>query len=434
MYTRLADFDTLGCNPMFFNYSYTATRRPHDRGDDPATLYSVCKLPAEDWQSHPGIPLLGKARISREITILQNGHGNAAREVRVAGTDAGGHAGYYWKPLTGASWDFRPTGEEIEESRFLEPTDTHRGSGPRPAPGSDRRYQGELRIGGMRLPAELPDFNLYCSPATLRLSVGGGHADLRMFTLDAWTYATRYDPGRDGTPRVFLATLQLPDVGSAAGLAPPITRALQHLRRWHNKPYAFVVRASTTYLELRSNAVFGRLSGQFTQAASPFQSVHDRRVHDAERHSGYLRLARAAYLTPRDTGPVQPDAGATLRRQKLMLNRHTLAQITAHRRTARKRAILETLAAWVFSLLNLIARLTLIAFLPRLRNISHIGGVLLHGQARTSRNLVRDASADFDAARKLLRQRIAALEHGAMKAGVSAVPNSVQQPGKTFGW
>ena len=171
----------------------------------------------------PGIPLLGKARISREITILQNGHGNAAREVRVAGTDAGGHAGYYWKPLTGASWDFRPTGEEIEESRFLEPTDTHRGSGPRPAPGSDRRYQGELRIGGMRLPAELPDFNLYCSPATLRLSVGGGHADLRMFTLDAWTYATRFDPGGTGHRASFSPRSNYPT--SAA------RRALRHRSR-----------------------------------------------------------------------------------------------------------------------------------------------------------------------------------------------------------
>jgi hypothetical protein len=410
MYTRLADFDTLGCNPMFFNYSYTATRRPHDRGEDPRTLYSVCRLPAEDWQQHPEIPLQDNARISREITILQNGHGNA-REMRVAGTDSAGRMGYYWKPLAGSSWNFRRTEEEIKRSRFLERGHAGRGPGRHPAHGSDLRYRGELRVKGDRVLAELPDFNLHCSPATLRLNAGDEHVDLKLFTLDAWTYAVRDDPGRDGTPRVFLATIQLPGAAVTTGLAPPTARVVESLRRWHNKPNAFLVRASTTYVQLRSNAPLGLVAGGFTRAACSFQSVRDARVHDVERRNGYLRLATAEYLTLEGAGPPTSKAAADAHRwQKLALNRHTLAQITAHRRTERKNAIFETLVAWAFSLVNLIARLTLIAFLPRVRNISQIGGVLLHGQARTSRDLVRDAGRDFDAAQALLRQRIAALK------------------------
>ncbi|MDR1947933.1 MAG: hypothetical protein LBQ38_00930, partial [Spirochaetaceae bacterium] len=81
MYTRLADFDTIGCDPMFFKYTYI----PY-KSDLPGTDYfsnlNEWGLPAEDWRLQPPIPLGGKAAITRHITILQNGLGNGARELR----------------------------------------------------------------------------------------------------------------------------------------------------------------------------------------------------------------------------------------------------------------------------------------------------------------------------------------------------------------
>ena len=106
MYTRLVDFDTIGSDPMFFKYTYV----PY-MSDLPGTNYfsnlNEWGLPSEDWRSQPSIPLTGKAAITPYITILQNGHGNSARELRVAGLDEEGKTGYWSKPIFADSWEFK---------------------------------------------------------------------------------------------------------------------------------------------------------------------------------------------------------------------------------------------------------------------------------------------------------------------------------------
>jgi hypothetical protein len=411
MYTRLADFDTLGCNPMFFNYSYTVRRRPHDRGEDPRTLYSTCRLPPEGWQRQPPVPLLEEARISRDITILQNGNGNAARELRVAGTDPSGRPGHYWKALDAQSWSFRATDEEVEACRFLDRAEVGGRLARRAAPSADARYRGELHVGRFGVTAELLDFNLFCGPATLRLSDGAEHVDLTLFTVDAWTYARRDDPGRDGTPRVFLATLRVANAAAPAPESPLLAGTIEALRRRSERPDAYVVRASTTYVTLRATSLLHPVRCDLLRANSGFASVRVARIAEAVRRNRYQEFAMAPYLGPDGTRPVpQGHAASAFQRQKLALNRHTLAEITAHRRAARRWARIDAVAAWVFSFLNLLARVTLVAFLPRVRNLSRIGGVLLHAQARTSRDLLRDSARDFDAAQVLLRQHIVVLD------------------------
>jgi hypothetical protein len=55
MYTRLADFDSIGCDPMLFKYTYI----PY-KADVPGTEYrsnlNEWGLPAEDWRLQPRIP------------------------------------------------------------------------------------------------------------------------------------------------------------------------------------------------------------------------------------------------------------------------------------------------------------------------------------------------------------------------------------------
>ncbi|MDR2047969.1 MAG: hypothetical protein LBP69_00795, partial [Treponema sp.] len=84
MYTRLADFDTVGCDPLWFKYTYVSYK-----SNVPGTNYfsnlNEWGLPAEDWRPQPPVPMAGEAAITRHITILQNGWGNGARELRVAG-------------------------------------------------------------------------------------------------------------------------------------------------------------------------------------------------------------------------------------------------------------------------------------------------------------------------------------------------------------
>ncbi|MDD4003976.1 MAG: hypothetical protein PHW69_02065 [Elusimicrobiaceae bacterium] len=97
MYTRLADFDTTGADPMFA-YSFTKYTP------------KVIALPGEDWRAQPEIP----GRITARITIFTTGRGNAGRELRVEGVDALGRGGYYRKPIFGAGWEFVRTGAVVK--------------------------------------------------------------------------------------------------------------------------------------------------------------------------------------------------------------------------------------------------------------------------------------------------------------------------------
>jgi len=195
MYTRLVDFDTIGSDPMFFKYSYYREKR-QESGKDWDSNFTVWSLPAEDWRKQPDIKLDGQARISSLITILQNGHGNAARELRVAGKNAAGRTGYFHKMIFDDRWRFTEYPLTIEPQRFLDGT-----SHPEQALTSeDIHYYGKIRIDGEYLPdtsVELLDFNLSESPATLRITEKGQVSEMKLHTVEAWIYLKRDDPGRD---------------------------------------------------------------------------------------------------------------------------------------------------------------------------------------------------------------------------------------------
>lgn len=100
MYTRLADFDTIGADP-FLAYSFSAPRDAEKK--------QIIALPGEDWREQPAVP----GRITARITIITTGRGNAGRELRVEGVNDSGEGGYYAKPIFGAAWAFVKTGAEV---------------------------------------------------------------------------------------------------------------------------------------------------------------------------------------------------------------------------------------------------------------------------------------------------------------------------------
>jgi hypothetical protein len=84
LWTRFADYDTQGGKPGH-DYSYERVGLDDLDPLDPRTLDPNMPLPGEGWISHASIPTEGHGAVSQEITILQTGLGNAAREVRVVG-------------------------------------------------------------------------------------------------------------------------------------------------------------------------------------------------------------------------------------------------------------------------------------------------------------------------------------------------------------
>ena len=388
MYTRLCDFDTLGANPMFFNYSYTAARREGDQRQDPATLYTPIKLPPEPWKRQPDIKLSGAARISRDITILQDGKGNHARQLRVAGMNARGAFGYYWKAIAGARWAFRATSESIEPDRLLDPAEAH--IPPAPVPSYDRRYRGQVTAGRHKLNAELLDFNLFDSPAWLVVDDGGHSLNLVLHTIDAWTYAARDDPGRDGTPLVFLAAIGLPPGSVETDWSTDALRELgRRLKQRDLQPFAFMVRASLDYLELTPNFLIGTVSAEFSRDDLGVEPASLARGREAVRRAGYLAQASLDYLRVDDLKEVRDSrSAADVRWQKLRLNRYALEQLAAQRRAAVVDAIWQTALAWSLAFVR--------------RSV----GRLLRAQALTSRNFVGDTRADYEAARDVLQVRL----------------------------
>ncbi|MBI3558217.1 MAG: hypothetical protein HY074_18275 [Deltaproteobacteria bacterium] len=183
MFTRLVDFDTLGGNPGIA-YSFTVGNRNYKTEGCWATLrtrlpflFDVRKLPGDTWHEQPRI----NGQITKNITILQTGKGNAARELRVEGLDARGVSGYYSKPIdVRAPWTFK-AGTEKMKGELL---DANIGSESAQALGETHAGSAEFfQVGTGLVPtyayaARLAGFNTYFEPATLSLKVAGSRLDL----------------------------------------------------------------------------------------------------------------------------------------------------------------------------------------------------------------------------------------------------------------
>ena len=178
MFTRLADFDTLGCDPVL-SYSF-----------EPSSKTGKIRLPAEDWREQPRID----GRITSAITILQNGRGNAARELRVEGADAEGKAGFYSKMIYGADWTFVRTGGAAA-GPFLEGADELSPSEERDAP-----------VNYSRLPegSTLKGFSARNGLAEI-IVPGFEGAPLKLYTREI------VFPAKTGDPEKYYGAIELPD-------------------------------------------------------------------------------------------------------------------------------------------------------------------------------------------------------------------------------
>jgi hypothetical protein len=145
MFTRLADFDTVGDDPAL-PYSWTRERRS-------GALAAVRTLPGEPWRAQPPIP--GKA--STRITILQTGATNADRELRVEG-----EGGYWKKQVFATTWRFEPTGAAMTGPALA--------GAPPVQPSRASTWKSDATFSGASL--RLEGFDPDCSPATLVLEKG----------------------------------------------------------------------------------------------------------------------------------------------------------------------------------------------------------------------------------------------------------------------
>lgn len=112
IYTRFADFDSIGSNPAL-KATYNQSNR----------LPLIRYLPSENWIAQPSIGLSGKARLTKNIAILQTGWGQNHRQLRVQGQDVDQRNGFYFKNIYETKWKFEIVEEIlIDEAEFLSPS------------------------------------------------------------------------------------------------------------------------------------------------------------------------------------------------------------------------------------------------------------------------------------------------------------------------
>jgi hypothetical protein len=117
MFTRFADFDSIGSNPAL-----KATYNLNNK------IPLIRIIPGEDWIEQPSIFLQGKARLTKNISILQIGWGQNNRQLRVQGQNQDGQNGFYFKNIYQTQWNFQITDDvQILEEEFLSESVPHTG-------------------------------------------------------------------------------------------------------------------------------------------------------------------------------------------------------------------------------------------------------------------------------------------------------------------
>ena len=193
MFTRLYDFDLSGHDGFFFQYSYDNQR---GKGDS-----APIQLPAAPWVMQPKIP----GEITSVISVEKTGADAVHRILRVEGA-RGGKTGYWERDIASppaAGWTFHETdaplvGRPLDNPGF----DTS-------AVGLGSAENLHYRMTSPDTTADLPDFNPYCSPAHLRMTIKGQTKDYVLHAVDALRQQTRAR-GLDDSPRDYYGALEGP--------------------------------------------------------------------------------------------------------------------------------------------------------------------------------------------------------------------------------
>jgi hypothetical protein len=194
LFTRMYDFDISGHDPLFFQYSYQDQR---GKGDG-----APIQLPPARWVEQPKI----RGKITSTISINKTGPDTIHRILRVEGV-SNGHTGYWERDVAdprAAGWKFHITDMPLTGRRLKNPRrDT---SARRLGPSENRVYA--MRAGRMR--AKLLNYNVYCSPARLRVRENGKVQNLLLYTVDGLRQQARAR-GLDDVPRTQYGAIRAPD-------------------------------------------------------------------------------------------------------------------------------------------------------------------------------------------------------------------------------
>ncbi len=259
MYTRMADFDTIGDDVMLYKYTYRSLPLPknNDGRSFEATQFGkefmniAVKLPCEPWRKQKMIQLKNKAKITNKITILTTDKGNAGRELRVAGLDENGNNGYYYKNIFEEEWKFKAVEVEINKKDLIEVgyDKINLGESVR------KDYKGKIKFfENLQVEASLLNFTSKYAPSTLdpaiiQFTIDNETIEIKLHMVNTWKAIFNPDEYPYQEPRTFFGTLEIPEEINTNN--KKINRIMKRLHnRYDKKEFRFVVESGNNYVRI----------------------------------------------------------------------------------------------------------------------------------------------------------------------------------------
>lgn len=400
MYTRLIDFDTMGCDPMFFKYTYKNEPQKYS-GAEYLSNYAPWGLPAEPWKKEPEILLEGKARLTRFISIHQDGQGNFARELRVAGTNKDGVTGYYYRNIANEKWNFMPAKMKFADDDFLT-GDSKRGNT------TDFSYSGYLTQDGTKnenITISTDDFSLTSEGIfylDFKMSKDGWTEEkkIKMNNVAQWTYAVRIAPGYDGSAMYYFVT---PDFDETLFQTEheEFSSVLKSVFEGSDKKtFVFTAAGTTDYLEIYGNSQTSGLIGQIGRSQEFKIFLSKREKNAAETYGDYINpetykaVSSHLFLTsnsynsnefviPRKENYTKYDIQDIDFRieHNTDLKKFMNGELQTYNKYARK----SNISRWSYNLVDLITTVTLLNQIdfPKIKTMTSFGGRLLQSNAES---------------------------------------------------
>jgi hypothetical protein len=412
MFTRLIDFDTVGSDPMFFKYTYKNEKQNYP-GYDYRSNFTLWGLPNEDWKKHPQIKLSGKARITSCITIFQNGKGNFAREMRVAGISSDGKIGYYKKQLNDKSWAFVEAPLILDSSQFLDTNSDIKFSYGKK---NEFKYCGNLIIDGKEiknLNFRIPNFVMSEGSCTLEISWQTGKTSLTLHPVEMWTYLVRKNPGLDGTSKKFFVTIEYPLDFFSKIDNPEVKNILQKIFANKNKElFTFVAEATDQFFQMIPNKDYSKNISLFLTKETTGLPIHPE-VYKAtllyEQPNVKLFLDESLVLEKdkiysiQNRSEIQTKLERNIQYQKFLQN---------ELETFRKFKYKTNLSRWGYNIVDLITSITFLNRIdfPKIKTITMFGNEIMTTNANTMESATDAKEWTYAHIIELLNMRILAYQ------------------------
>ena len=367
MYTRLIDYDTMGSDPMFFKYTYIAEKQPY-KGSDYRSNFTRWGLPNEDWYKQPDIALSGSARLTKYISIFQNGKGNDARVLRVAGTDPEGASGFYYKNLIDPQWRFEPSPLVLPASAFLSGT---KAEGDKK---NEYAYAGTVAQNGKTLSdvsCSVNDMTLTSEGScTLVVKSGGEEKSIPLYLVTMWTYMTRYNPVFDGTPKSFFVTPHFIEADISAQ-NKTLDTLLKNVFGGKNLDlFSATATAWGPYLVF----TFGKKPNEYTM------TLNATKVSAAEfKKEQAASSVQTETIRTLDTEKTYTQSDVPLIDGIIRENEKVIAEADVQMKTYLKNAARSELSRWGYNIFDTIAAVTMLnrVDVPKIKTMTSFGGQLM---------------------------------------------------------